>query len=176
MVSVKSPLLLVASIMLAVIGFFIAGLILGEGSTSIQKSMFSAGVIINAALIFVLSGMTKSKASTTTSSVSASRTPSANESSDSTISNDDVSDEDVSTLYVGNLPYRANEQIVKEHFETFGYVRSVRLMKDKRTGKRKGFGFVEVGAKEADAMIEKLNDSEFQERTIKVRPAKDKVA
>lgn len=175
MVSVKSPLLLVASIMLAVIGFFIAGLILGEGSTSIQKSMFSAGVIINAALIFVLSGMTKSKASTT-SSVSASRTTSSNESSDSTISNDDVSDEDVSTLYVGNLPYRANEQIVKEHFETFGYVRSVRLMKDKRTGKRKGFGFVEVGAKEADAMIEKLNDSEFQERTIKVRPAKDKVA
>ncbi len=65
---------------------------------------------------------------------------------------------------------------VKEHFENFGYVRSVRLMKDKRTGKRKGFGFVEVSVQEADSMIEKLNDSEFQERTIKVRPAKDKVA
>ncbi len=89
---------------------------------------------------------------------------------------DDESDEDVSTLYVGNLPYRANEQIVKEHFENFGYVRSVRLMKDKRTGKRKGFGFVEVSVQEADYMIEKLNDAEFQERTIKVRPAKDKVA
>lgn len=168
MVSVKAPLLLVATIMLAVIGFFIAGLILGEGSTSIEKSMFSVGVIVNAVLIFVLSGMTKSKSSSTTSS-----SPAA---SNSFSSNDDASDEDVATLYVGNLPYRANEQIVKEHFETFGYVRSVRLMKDKRTGKRKGFGFVEVAAQEADSMIEKLNDSEFQERTIKVRPAKDKVA
>ena len=49
-------------------------------------------------------------------------------------------------------------------------------MKDKRTGKRKGFGFVEVAAHEADSMIKELNDSEFEERTIKVRPAKDKVA
>lgn len=170
MVSVKAPLLFVASIMLAVIGFFIAGQLLGEGSTSIEKSMFSVGVILNAVLIFILSSMTKTKASTNVSSSA------SYEASSSSVSSDDVSDEDVSTLYVGNLPYRANEQIVKEHFETFGYVRSVRLMKDKRTGKRKGFGFVEVAAHEADSMIEKLNDSEFQERTIKVRPAKDKVA
>jgi len=173
MVSVKAPLLLVASIILAVIGFFVAGSILGEGTTSIAKSMFSAGVILNAVLIYILSGMTKSK-SATTSSTNTAHEESAP--SSSSLSTDDASDEDVSTLYVGNLPYRANEQIVKEHFETFGYVRSVRLMKDKRTGKRKGFGFVEVAAQEADSMIQKLNDSEFQERTIKVRPAKDKVA
>jgi len=166
MVSVKAPLLLVASAVLAIIGFFVAGFLLEEGSTSIEKSMFAVGVILNAVLIFILSSMTKSNASAASSTVTSSN-----------ISNDDdESDEDVSTLYVGNLPYRANEQIVKEHFETFGYVRSVRLMKDKRTGKRKGFGFVEVSAQEADSMIEKLNDSEFQERTIKVRPAKDKVA
>ncbi|MFT7258822.1 MAG: RNA recognition motif-containing protein, partial [Glaciecola sp.] len=163
---VKAPLLLVASAILAIIGFFVAGLILGEGSTSIEKSMFAVGVILNAVLIFILSGMTKSNASAASRTVTSSSIP----------NDDDESDEDVSTLYVGNLPYRANEQIVKEHFETFGYVRSVRLMKDKRTGKRKGFGFVEVSAQEADSMIEKLNDSEFQERTIKVRPAKDKVA
>jgi RNA recognition motif-containing protein len=166
MVSVKAPLLLVASAILAIIGFFVAGLILGEGSTSIEKSMFAVGVIVNAVLIFILSGMTKSNASAASNTVTSSSIP----------NDDDESDEDVSTLYVGNLPYRANEQIVKEHFENFGYVRSVRLMKDKRTGKRKGFGFVEVSAQEADSMIEKLNDSEFQERTIKVRPAKDKVA
>lgn len=166
MVSVKAPLLLVASVMLAVIGFFIAGSILGEGTTSIAKLMFSAGVLLNAILIFILSSMTKSSSSVSPATVSS---PAA--------TNTDVeSDEDVSTLYVGNLPYRANEQIVKEHFEKFGYVRSVRLMKDKRTGKRKGFGFVEVAAQEADSMIKELNDSEFEERTIKVRPAKDKVA
>jgi hypothetical protein len=170
MVSVKAPLLLVASAVLAIIGFFVAGLLLGEGSTSIEKSMFAVGVILNAVLIFVLSSMTKSNASAASSTVTSSSISNDDDESD------DESDEDVSTLYVGNLPYRANEQIVKEHFETFGYVRSVRLMKDKRTGKRKGFGFVEVSAQEADSMIEKLNDSEFQERTIKVRPAKDKVA
>ena len=165
MVSVKVPLLLVASIMLAVIGFFVAGPILGEGTTSITKSMFSAGVLLNAVLIFILSSITKSSSSVSSAPVSSPST-----------STDVESDEDVSTLYVGNLPYRANEQIVKEHFEKFGYVRSVRLMKDKRTGKRKGFGFVEVAAQEADSMIKELNDSEFEERTIKVRPAKDKVA
>lgn len=167
MVSVKAPLLLVASIVLAVIGFFVAGPILGEGTSSIAKSMFSAGVLLNAVLIFILSSMTKSSSSVTPAPVSSPTT---------TASTDVESDEDVSTLYVGNLPYRANEQIVKEHFEKFGYVRSVRLMKDKRTGKRKGFGFVEVAAQEADSMIKELNDSEFEERTIKVRPAKDKVA
>jgi hypothetical protein len=162
MVSVKSPLLIVASIILAVIGFFVSGFILDETATTIQKSMLSIGVIVNAAIVFVLSSMTNSTASDFDDE----------DEETATITDDG----EVSTLYVGNLPYRANEQIVKEHFETFGYVRSVRLMKDKRTGKRKGFGFVEVAAQEADAMIKKLNDSEFQERTIKVRPAKDKVA
>jgi hypothetical protein len=175
MVSVKAPLLLVASIMLAVIGFFIAGPILGEGTSGIAKSMFSAGVLLNAVLIFILSSMTKSSPSVSAAQASSPSTSSSSSSSASSFT-DVESDEDVSTLYVGNLPYRANEQIVKEHFEKFGYVRSVRLMKDKRTGKRKGFGFVEVAAQEADSMIKELNDSEFEERTIKVRPAKDKVA
>ncbi len=162
MVSVKTPLLVVASIILAVIGFVVSGFIFDETSTIIQRSMLSIGVILNAAFVFVLSSMTNSAGSDYD-----------DEDEETTAITDDG---DVSTLYVGNLPYRANEQIVKEHFENFGYVRSVRLMKDKRTGKRKGFGFVEVAAQEADAMIKKLNDSEFQERTIKVRPAKDKVA
>jgi hypothetical protein len=79
------------------------------------------------------------------------------------------------TLYVGNLPYRANEQSVQEHFELQGQVHSVRLMKDRRTGKRKGYGFVEMDANGAQNAIDKLNDSEFQERTLKVRMAKDKI-
>lgn len=81
---------------------------------------------------------------------------------------------ELSTLYVGNLPYRANEQAVQEHFESHGVVNSVRLMKDRRTGKRKGYGFVEMDSKGANKAIKNLNDSEFQERTLKVRLAKDK--
>lgn len=90
-------------------------------------------------------------------------------------SNEDGGSGEVSTLYVGNLPYRANEQAVQEHFEQQGNVVSVRLMKDRRTGKRKGYGFVEMNAKGADKAIKNLNDSIFQERTLKVRLAKEKV-
>lgn len=78
------------------------------------------------------------------------------------------------TLYVGNLPYGANEEAVSTHFSEQGNVVSVRLMKDRRTGKRKGYGFVEVESNNAESIIKNLNDSEFQERTLKVRLAKDK--
>ncbi len=79
------------------------------------------------------------------------------------------------TLYVGNLPYRANESAVKEYFGSFTDVQSVRLMKDRKTGKRKGYGFIEVLTDDIETVINKTNDSIFQERTLKVRPAKDKV-
>ncbi|MAD76555.1 MAG: RNA-binding protein [Rheinheimera sp.] len=81
---------------------------------------------------------------------------------------------DTATLYVGNLPYRANEEAVKELFASYGAVKNVRLMKDRQTGRRRGFGFVEVSAKDANKMINKLNDFEFQERTLKVREAKER--
>lgn len=89
-------------------------------------------------------------------------------------SDEEGTSSEVSTLYVGNLPYRANEQAVQEHFEQQGTVVSVRLMKDRRTGKRKGYGFVEMSAKGAAKAIKHLNDSTFQERTLKVRLAKEK--
>lgn len=81
---------------------------------------------------------------------------------------------DTATLYVGNLPYRANEDAVKELFSSYGAVKNVRLMKDRQTGRRRGFGFVEVSSKDASKMINKLNDFEFQERTLKVREAKER--
>jgi RNA recognition motif-containing protein len=47
-------------------------------------------------------------------------------------------------------------------------------MKDKHTGKRRGFGFVEISSADADKAISSLNDSEFQQRTLKVREAKER--
>ncbi|RGP39625.1 RNA recognition motif domain-containing protein [Colwellia ponticola] len=85
-----------------------------------------------------------------------------------------ASDEEVRTLYVGNLPYRANETSVRELFAEYGSVHSVRLMKDKHTGKRRGFGFVEMAATDLDKAIVALNDTEFQQRTLKVREAKER--
>ncbi|WP_370545345.1 RNA recognition motif domain-containing protein [Glaciecola sp. MH2013] len=161
----KMPLIVVASIILAVIGYIVTSSVSPTDASIIQKSTFSIGVLATAVTFVLLGSLTKTKGTSTPSSSSTSSGASI-----------DTDNDDIATLYVGNLPYRANEQVVKEHFESFGFVKSVRLMKDKRTGKRKGFGFVEVGSAEAETMIEKLNDSEFQERTIKVRPAKDKVA
>ncbi len=78
------------------------------------------------------------------------------------------------TLYVGNLPYKANEEAVRELFQQSGTVVNVRLMKDRQTGRRRGFGFVEVASKDANRMIQKLNDFEYEGRTLKVREAKER--
>ncbi len=90
-----------------------------------------------------------------------------------TLTNEESSNE-VKTLYVGNLPYRANEASIRELFSSVGQVHSVRLMKDKHTGKRRGFGFVEMAASDSDKAVEALNDTEFQQRTLKVREAKER--
>lgn len=78
------------------------------------------------------------------------------------------------TLYVGNLPYKANEDAVRDLFQQSGNVVNVRLMKDRQTGRRRGFGFVEVTAKDAGKVIQKLNDFEYEGRTLKVREAKER--
>ena len=89
-------------------------------------------------------------------------------------SSSDPASGDIKTLYVGNLPYRANEAAVRKLFSEHGIVHSVRLMKDKNTGKRRGFGFVEMAAADSTGAITALNDSEFQQRTLKVREAKER--
>ena len=81
---------------------------------------------------------------------------------------------ETTTLYVGNLPYRANEGSVRELFSEYGNVFSVRLLRDKQTGKRRGFGFVEIATADSKKAISALNDFEFQERALKVRLANDK--
>jgi RNA recognition motif-containing protein len=84
-----------------------------------------------------------------------------------------LSDTSTKTLYVGNLPYKANEAHVKELFAEHGEVFAVRLMKDKRTGKRRGFGFVVMAATDANPAIEALNERDYMQRTLKVRIAND---
>lgn len=86
---------------------------------------------------------------------------------------DPSNDPSTKTLYVGNLPYKANESHVKELFAKHGEVFAVRLMKDKRTGKRRGFGFVVMAASDAQTAIEALNEKDYMQRTLKVRIAND---
>lgn len=73
------------------------------------------------------------------------------------------------TLYVGNLPFKISEETVKGAFAAYGEVFAVRLVKDRRTGKKKGYGFVEMDPVGSELALAKLNDTEFEGRTLKVR-------
>jgi len=80
-------------------------------------------------------------------------------------------------IYVGNLNYRMTEDALRELFEQHGEVVSVKIVKDRFSGRSKGFGFVEMASKEeGEAAIQKLNDSEVEGRNIRVnfaRPRND---
>ena len=132
------------SVILAVLGFVVVKFALASLALD-PALLFGAGLLIGALVIAALSSASSEEAEVKTK-----------------------------TLYVGNLPYRANEGVVRALFEEQGKVFNVRLLKDKNTGKRRGFGFVEMAEADADKAINQLNDSEFQQRTLKVREAKQK--
>ncbi|MCK4432142.1 MAG: RNA-binding protein [Candidatus Aminicenantes bacterium] len=76
-------------------------------------------------------------------------------------------------IYAGNLSYRMTEDSLKELFEQHGEVTSVKIIKDRETGRAKGFGFVEMSDKEkAENAIKKLDGTEVEGRNIKVNFAK----
>lgn len=76
-------------------------------------------------------------------------------------------------LYVGNLPYSANDQTLREKFEEIGSVDSSKVIIDRDTGRSKGFGFIEMGSEEeALNAINKLNGFEFGGRPLTVSEAK----
>ena len=80
----------------------------------------------------------------------------------------------VKKLYVGNLPFDATEQAVREAFGEFGTVHEVTLITDRETGRPRGFGFVEIDAAAANEAIEKLNDKDFGGRNLIVNEAREK--
>lgn len=74
-------------------------------------------------------------------------------------------------IYVGNLPFSATEQEVRELFEAYGSVESVQLITDRETGRPRGFGFVEM-ASGADEAIEALNRTDMGGRTLNINEAR----
>ncbi len=75
-------------------------------------------------------------------------------------------------IYVGNLPFSATDDSVRELFEAHGTVLSVNLISDRETGRPRGFGFVEMEDAEADAAISALDKKEFGGRTLNVNEAR----
>lgn len=76
-------------------------------------------------------------------------------------------------LFVAGLSYSATDSAVEQLFSEYGKVLSAKVIMDKYTGQGKGFGFVEMSTpEEAKLAMDKLNNSQFLERTLVVKEAK----
>jgi RNA recognition motif-containing protein len=76
-------------------------------------------------------------------------------------------------LFVGNLPYSANDAELKEIFSQVGTVESAQVIIEKMTGRSKGFGFVEMATdEEAAKAVETLNGKDFSGRPLVVNEAR----
>lgn len=76
-------------------------------------------------------------------------------------------------LYVGNLPFSANDQTLADKFAKCGTVESCKIITDRDTGRSKGFGFVEMSSdSEAQAAIQEFNEADFEGRPMTVNEAK----
>ncbi len=76
-------------------------------------------------------------------------------------------------LYVGNLPYSADQQSLTEIFSRCGTVDSVNVIADRDTGRSKGFGFIEMSSdSEAQKAIQELNGADCDGRPMTVNEAK----
>ena len=75
------------------------------------------------------------------------------------------------SIYVGNLPWSATEDQVRNLFSAHGTVNSVNLMSDRETGRARGFGFVEMPDADAAAAIQGLNGFSMDGRNLKVNEA-----
>jgi RNA recognition motif-containing protein len=81
----------------------------------------------------------------------------------------------MSKIYVGNLPFSANEDAVRALFAAHGTVDSVALINDRDTGQPRGFGFVEMSQNsEAARAIQNLNGYQMDGRSLKVNEAQPK--
>ena len=78
-------------------------------------------------------------------------------------------------IYVGNLDFKVSENDLKELFEEYGAVGSVKIIVDKFSGRSKGFGFIEMDNQdEAVKAIEELNGKTLLTREVVVNEAKPK--
>ena len=78
-------------------------------------------------------------------------------------------------IFVGSLPFSIDEADLRESFEAYGAVSSVKIITDKFTGRSKGFGFVEMdNDTEAEKAIQELNGASVDGRTIVVNKSEPK--
>jgi RNA recognition motif-containing protein len=77
-------------------------------------------------------------------------------------------------IYVGNLDHKINDKALRNLFESFGEVKSAKIIVDRDSGESKGYGFVEMKKKNESLLaIEKLNGIEFFGNRMTVYKAKE---
>ena len=75
-------------------------------------------------------------------------------------------------IYIGNLSFNTTEETLESLFATFGLVENVKVIKDRFSGRSKGFGFLEMPSNsEADQAIKALNGNRVDGNNIKIKPA-----
>lgn len=76
-------------------------------------------------------------------------------------------------VYVGNLPFSASDKELTEMFSSYGEITEAIVIKDKYSGRSKGFGFVTFANDESAAKaISEMNEKDFKGRALKVNEAK----
>ena len=76
-------------------------------------------------------------------------------------------------IYVGNISYQTNEEDLRQAFEEHGQVEDVAIIRDRDTGRSKGFAFVEMPtSEEAEAAIAAINGKELEGRSVTVSEAR----
>lgn len=76
-------------------------------------------------------------------------------------------------IYVANIPWKASEDQLKQHFEQFGEVSSAKIIMDKVTQRSRGFGFIEMADDTAGKnAINELNGADFMGKNLVVNEAR----
>ncbi len=82
-------------------------------------------------------------------------------------------------IFIANLNFKIKSEFLKEVFEEYGTVTSAKVITDRRSGRSKGYGFVEMeNDDEAQKAIDALNGKELEDRSVvvqKAKPRKDEV-
>ncbi|MDH3588184.1 MAG: RNA-binding protein [Gammaproteobacteria bacterium] len=78
----------------------------------------------------------------------------------------------MSKIYAGNLPFSVDEDKLREMFTPFGAVEDVTVIRDRDTGRSRGFGFVQMPDTEAQSAIESLNGQAVDGRTLRISEAR----
>jgi RNA recognition motif-containing protein len=79
-------------------------------------------------------------------------------------------------IYVGNLPWSADDNSLRDVFSAVGTVHSSSVITDRDTGRSRGFGFIEMDDSDADKAIEQLNGQDMDGRPLRVNEARERTS